>query len=240
MERGQAQPQVRELLTRGRQLFEAGSDDAALAAFEHVLSTNPKYADVHYLVGLVHERNARLPEATAAFERALEINPGYAECAAALGSTYEQTGQFERARAVAESARDRAAAVALPIDATTRGKLANLHAGLGDAYREAGDLRAAIEEYRKALDRSPGFLDIRCRLAAALRESGHGAQALAELRRALRANPAYTDAAVQLGLSYFSLGRTEEAVREWEAVLTHDAAREDAQMYLRMARRKPA
>jgi tetratricopeptide (TPR) repeat protein len=236
-----AHPQVRrELIARGRQLFEAGNDDAALALFEQVLSANPKYADVHYLVGLVHERNARLAEATAAFERALEINPGYAECAAALGSAYEQSGQFDRARAIAESARGRSAAALESIDPTTRGKLANLHAALGDAYREAGDSRAAIDEYRKALDRAPGFLDIRCRYAAALRESGHAAQALAELRRALRANPAYADAAVQLGLTYFTLGRTDEAVREWEAVLARDAAREDAQMYLRMARRKPS
>ena len=29
--------------------------------------------------------------------------------------------------------------------------IANLHAALGDAYQEAGDLRQAIDEYRKAL-----------------------------------------------------------------------------------------
>ena len=68
---------------------------------------------------------------------------------------------------------------------TTRGKLANLHAALGDAYRESGDLRAAIGEYRKALDRCPHFHDVRQKLAVALRENGLPHQAIRELERIL-------------------------------------------------------
>lgn len=239
MTRAPLQPEARAALARGRQLFELGNDDAALGAFERVLGANPGYADVHYLVGLLHERNGRLTEATGSFERALEINPAYAECAVALGSVYEQGGQFERARAIAERAKEQSAPALETLDATTRGKLANLHAALGDAYRESGDLRAAIAEYRKALDRAPAFLDIRCRLGAVLREAGLAAQSIAELRRALRANPAYADAGAQLGLTYFTLGRTEEAIAEWNAVLARDAGREDVRRYLRMTQRKP-
>jgi tetratricopeptide (TPR) repeat protein len=231
-------PEARAALARGRQLFEAADDAGSLAAFERVLAVSPGYADVHYYVGLVHERGGRLDEAQAAFERALEINPGYAECALALGSVYERGGQFERAQAIAERARAAGAPALEALDATTRGKLANLHAALGDAYRESGDLRAAIGEYRRALDRAPGFLDIRCRLGAAYREAGLAAQSVAELRRVLRANPAYADAGVQLGLTYFTLGRTDEAVAEWNTVLARDANREDVRMYLRMTLRK--
>jgi tetratricopeptide (TPR) repeat protein len=232
-------PEARAALMRGRQLFEAGDDAGSLAAFERVLAAGPGYADVHYYVGLVHERGGRLEEARAAFERALEINPAYAECALALGSVYERSGEFERAQAIAERARAAGVPALEALDGTTRGKLANLHAALGDAYRESGDLRAAIGEYRKALDRAPGFLDIRCRLGAVYREVGLGAQSVAELRRALRANPAYSDAGVQLGLTYFTLGRTDEAIAEWNAVLARDASREDVRMYLRMTQRKP-
>ena len=231
-------PESRAALSRGRALLDAGDADGALETFERVLAANPAYADVHYLVGLVHERGGRLPEASAAFERALEINPAYAECALALGSVYERSGQFERAREIAERTKAQSAPALEALDGTTRGKLANLHAALGDAYRESGDLKAAIAEYRKALDRAPGFLDIRCRLGAAYREVGLPAQSLAELRRALRANPNYTDAAVQLGLTLFTLGRTDEATAEWTAVLAADPSREDVQMYLRMTQKR--
>jgi tetratricopeptide (TPR) repeat protein len=231
-------PEARAALSRARQLFDAGDDAGSLVQFERVLAASPGYADVHYYVGLVHERSGRLDEARAAFERALEINPGYAECALALGSVCERSGDFARAQQIAQSARAAGVPSLESLDGTTRGKLANLHAALGDAYRESGDVKAAIGEYRKALDRAPGFLDIRCRLGAAYREAGLAAQSVAELRRALRANPAYTDAAVQLGLTYFTLGRTEEATAEWTAALARDPTREDVRMYLRMTQKR--
>ena len=122
------------------------------------------------------------------------------------------------------------------LDPTTRGKLANLQAGLGDAYREAGEQRQGIEAYRQALDLCPGYHDIRYRLAIALREAGLPHKAVEDLKRVLRARPGYLDAAVQLGLSYYTLGRSQEAVREWQAVLRRDPSREDVRIYLRMVR----
>ena len=64
-------PEVRTALARGRQLLEAGDEAGSLALFERVLASHPEYADVHYTVGLVHERGGRLEEARTAFERAL-------------------------------------------------------------------------------------------------------------------------------------------------------------------------
>jgi len=216
----------REAYLFGRQRFEAGDDPAALSAFHRVLETCPRFADVHYMVGLLHERGGALEEATSHLERALTINPGYAECVVALVSVYEQQGRFDDSRALAERASERFGPGPGPLDATTRGKLANLH--------------AALEAYRKALDRAPAFHDIRYRLARALREAGLPSRALAELRRVLRGNPAYLEAAVQLGLTWYTLGRAEEAVAEWEAVLERDPSRDDARMYLRMVRAQEA
>lgn len=225
----------RESYRLGRQLFESGEDEAALGVLDEVLRSCPRFADVHYMVGMVHERQGRLDEAGASFERALAINPSYAECLLAMVSVSEQRGEFARSRELAARLQ-RSQQTGGPIDATTRGKLANLHAGLGDAYREAGELREAIDAYRKALDRAPRFHDIRQRLGICLREAGLPSQAIAEFRRVLRGNPAYLDASVQLGLTWFSLGRTDRAVSEWTAVLERDPSRDDARMYLRMVR----
>jgi tetratricopeptide (TPR) repeat protein len=234
----------REAYRKGRECFESGDLDAALGHLTLLLETCPRFADVHYLVGLVHDQRGDLELAAASFEEALRINPGYAEAFLALASLYERQGQFERSRALAQ--RLELAASGAPSvepgepDPTTRGKLANLHAALGDAYREVGELPDAIDAYRKALERCPTFHDIRQRLGIALREAGLASQAIQEFRRILRANPSYLDAAVQVGLTCYTLGRCEDAVAEWEKVLERDPSRDDARMYLRMVCRADA
>lgn len=227
----------RRSLQLGVERLNRGDAQGAVDALAQVLAACPAYADVHYLMGLAHERTGDLAAAAASFERALDINPAYAECSAALTSVYERRGLFERSRAVAERAAFRATPALGQMDATTRGKLANLHAALGDAYREAGEPREAVEQYRKALDRAPGFHDIRHRLGVALREAGLPSQAMAEFARVLRGNPGYFESAVQLGLTHFTMGRMKEALHAWQTVLERDPSREDARMYLRMVRR---
>jgi tetratricopeptide (TPR) repeat protein len=216
-----------------RERLAAGEAEDAAASLESLALRYPAYADVQYLLGLSRERRRDLDGAASCLERALELNPAYAEAGLALQSGYEQRGEHERARELAFRLQEATAARG---DPTTRGKLANLHAALGDAYRETGDLREAIDAYRKALDRCPGFHDIRQRLAVTLREAGLPARALAELQRVLRANPTYLDAQVQIGLTLYTLGRPDEARTQWEAALERDPSRDDARMYLRLLR----
>ena len=231
-------PEERERYQLGRQSFDRGDLDGALDHLNRLLETRAGFADVHYMVGLLHERRGDLESSAQSLEHAVRINPGYAEATLALVSVYEQRGEFERSRALAEemaTPRRFASSEGL-VDPTTRGKLANLQAALGDAYREVGELRDAIEAYRKALDRCPDFHDIRHRLGVALRETGLPDQAAQEFRRVLRANPGYLASAVQLGVTYYGLGRTAEAIHEWESVVRQEPAREDARLYLRMVR----
>jgi tetratricopeptide (TPR) repeat protein len=223
----------------GRRRWERGDRDGALRALERFLETRGEFADVHYMVGMLREQGDDLAAAADSLREALRLNPAYAEAMVALASIYERLGEFSRSRALAE----RVAQLALPsagaLDATTRGKLANMEAALADAYRAAGALSDAIDGYRKALDRCPTFHDIRYRLAITLREAGFPDRALAELARVRRANPELLDAAVQTGLTLYSLGRGDEAIAEWRAVLARDRTREDARMYLRMVARTP-
>jgi len=221
----------------GRRRWEQGDRDGALRAFERFLETRREFADVHYMVGTLREQADDLAAAADSLREALRLNPAYAEAMVALASIYERLGEYARSRALAERVALQALPSAGALDATTRGKLANLEAGLADAYREAGELPDAIEAYRKALDRCPTFHDIRYRLGIALREAGFPDRALAEFARVRRANPELLDAAVQTGLTLYTLGRGEEAIAAWREVLERDRAREDARMYLRMVAR---
>ncbi len=216
--------------------FESGDADGALSHFTDLLRTQQGFADVHYRVGVLQERKGDLGAAARSLWQALRLNPSYAEAILALASVYESQGDFDRAREIAERARFAARASAGKLDATTRGKLANMQAQLGDALLEAGEAREAIDCYSRALDRCPEFHDIRLQLGMALRDAGLPDRSAAELRRVLEARPEMLVARVQLGVTLHSLGRAHEAIREWKRVLESDPTRRDALMYLRLVR----
>jgi tetratricopeptide (TPR) repeat protein len=230
----------REILMHGRRAFERGEDAAALESLDRLVAHGVRYADVHYMLGMIRERRGDLDGALAALREATRINPSYVEALLALASLHERRGEFERSREYAERASQLSRPVAGELDPTTRGKLANQQAALADALVEAGERRDAIAQYRGALERCPTFHDIRHRLAITLREAGLPAQAVRELQRILRLQPGMLESQIQLGLTYYSMGRTPDAIREWDAVLQKDPGRDEARMYLRLVRGTPA
>jgi tetratricopeptide (TPR) repeat protein len=230
----------RELYSLGRSLFERSDIEPALEALNTLLKTRSDFADVHYMVGVLLDLRGDLDVAGRSLRRAIQLNPSYAEALLALASVSERSGDFDRSSELAERAAALTRTTAGTLDPVTRGKLANLQAATADAYADAGELREAVEGYRKALDRCPDFHDIRHRLAVVLRELGLPDQALREFRRVLRGNPGLIDAQVQLGLTYYTLGRSEDALERWQAVLKFDPSRDDARMYTRLVTSKNA
>ena len=226
----------REILLRGRRAFERGEDSAALESLTRLTVHGLEYADVYYMLGILNERRDDLDAALENLRSAVRINPSYAEALLALASLFERRGDFDQSQTYAERASQLATATEGDLDATTRGKLANQQAALGDALAQAGENRDAIEEYRRALDRCPTFHDVRHRLGMTLRDAGLPFQAAQEFRRILRVHSGMLDSQIQLGVTYYSMGRTPEAIAEWEAVLERDSSRNEARMYLRLVR----
>ncbi len=224
----------------GRRCHDRGDGDGALRAYRELLATRGDFADVHYRVAILLDERGDLESASHHLERALVLNPGYIEALLALASLSERLGDFDRSRQLAERARERSDPARGTLDPTTRSKLANLQAELGDAYREAGELQEAIAAYRKSLERCPHFHDVRHRLGMTLREAGRPDAALAEFRRVMRGNPSFRAAAVQLGVTLYSIGRAGEAAARWRAVLEDEPGRADAQMYLRLVAAREA
>lgn len=236
-QRGPLSATERRTYELGRRRYAEGDPEGALAAFRKFLATRPTYADVHYMVGTLFERRDELDAAAESWREALRLNPSYIEALLALASLHEREGDFEMSRQLTERAGTVGQAASGRVDPTTRAKLANLEAELADAYRDAGEWRAAIDGYRRSLARCPHFHDVRFRLALALREAGRPDAALSEFLRIRDANPAFLEARVQTGVTLYSLGRTREAVSHWEAVLASDAGHREARMYLRLVPR---
>ena len=225
-------PTDREVLQHGRRAFERGDDAGAERDLTRLVDSGLRFADVHYMLGILHERRGELEAASTSLREALRINPAYVEALVALASICERQGDFDQSQSHAERAGQLSRAGAGELDPTTRGKLTNQQAALADALAETGLRREAIEQYRQALERCPSFHDIRHRLGVTLREAGLPFQALQEFERILAVHPGLVESQIQKGLTCYAMGRIGEAVREWRQVLEGDPTRREARMYL--------
>ena len=220
------------LLVEGKDAFRSADYVRAEALFKQALDNGASsYADVHHTLGIIYHTWGHFPMARASFERALEINPRYTEAALNLAITYNDLGRYAEAQElfarVQPSPEER-------IDKFTRGKIANLHKTVGEAYRSAGCAQEAADEYRKALALCPEFIDIRMELAHTVAEAGDVDSAIHEMEEVVMQRPDYEPALLHLGLFRHRRGDLEGAKRAFSDVLDKHPGHERALMYLRM------
>jgi tetratricopeptide (TPR) repeat protein len=220
------------VLVEGREAYKKGDLTRAETLLSGALKDGASgYADVHHMLGVIYHAWGQFSKARSEFEEALKINPTYTEAALNLSITYNDLGRYAEAREVY--------ARVLPspeerIDSFTRGKIANLHAAVGDAYRAAGLSKEAAVEYRRALGLCPTFIDIRMRLSHALADSGILAEAIEQARLVLLDNPSFTPAYLHLGLLLHRNGDEEGAKKALGDLLEREPGHERATMYLRL------
>lgn len=225
---------IREWISTGRQHFDARQYRLAEEYFRKVVDAQPRYADVFNMLGVIAHAEGRFSSAMEYFEKALSINPRYTEATLNLAVLLNDLGQYERARALYTKLKARKGKQTTQVEPVLRGKLSNLHADIGDIYRSISLHAHAVEEYRKALDLNPTYLDIRTKLAQALRELGRNHDALRELASVLKANPRYAPALIQLGITNYALKKIPEATNAWKKALSIDPENPHASMYLRL------
>ncbi|HTK30075.1 MAG TPA: tetratricopeptide repeat protein [Vicinamibacterales bacterium] len=94
---------ARFYLDRGRRLFEKEDDRQALAELNRALYLSPYEPEAHLLIGRIHLRNGRVPQAVAAFKISL-WSKETAAAHVALGEAFLQSRDAAAARAEAERA----------------------------------------------------------------------------------------------------------------------------------------
>ena len=222
-------------LAQARELYQAGEYEQALPHLEHVLAQHSDYADVQNMLGVVHCEGGRFLLARKSLMAALELNPHYTEAALNLSVVYNELGDYDQARALYEQARGPSTAGGLDsLDAFARGKIANLHRELGDAYVSVHLLDHALREFRKALAVCPTFVDIRTKLANTLRDAGRISEALDEYEGICESAPTFTPARIHYGVTLWQAGRTAQARAQWDHVLELDPSNRSCRVYLKM------
>jgi tetratricopeptide (TPR) repeat protein len=225
---------TKELLARGREHYQRREFDKADVLLRAVIAERDGFADVFDMLGVIAHWRNDLAAAARYFERAVEINPAYTEALLNLAVTYNDQARYDAARQVHAKIRKLGTSGAMQVDPFARGKIANMHADIGQAYADAGILHEAIEEYTKAVRLCPGFADLRTRLGNLYRDAGDLERARYQYQAAKDANPNYAQARILLGVALFSLGDSAAALHEWRDVLALEPDNRSAQMYVRM------
>ena len=232
-------PNIKHHLGLGREHYQAGNHADAKPHLEQVLAAHDDFADVHMMMGVIEFEEGNVESARDRFEKALQINPFYTEAALNLSVCLNEIGEYARAREVYDNARSGQSTGGLDrLDAYARGKIANLHREVGDAYAAVHMVEEAMKEYRKALRVSPTFPDIRVRLANMLRDGGKTDEALDEYQGVVGASPTYVPGYLNYGIALWQAGRVGEARAQWKKALELDPDNRTCAVYLRMTETK--
>lgn len=228
---------VKQLLVLGREHYAKREFEKAEQMLRMVLEEEDRYADVHDMLGVIAHSRGNFLVAERHFERALEINPAYTEAALNLAVTYNDRGKYEKAREVYARIKVGPHGSSQGLDPFARGKIANMHADVGQAYHDAGLVREAIAEYEKATTLCPHFADLQTKLGMLLREINDLPGARTHYEAALQSKPNYVPARLQLGVILLALGEASAAEEHWRQVISLEPENSQARMYLRMLER---
>lgn len=218
----------------GKKLFEEKRYDTSLQYLEMVASEKNNFADVYNMLGFIYYTQSRFEDAIGSFKRALELNPCYTEASLNLSVVYNELGMFEKSREIYSLAKETKKDPESYLDPFVKGKLANMHAGIGTIYKDLGYYSQAADEYRRALELRPEFVDLKAHLGAVYRDMKDFPRAVKELEEAVKINPNYHVSRIQLGLTYYTMGQHERAKTEWLTVLRTQPDNKMAQMYMNL------
>jgi tetratricopeptide (TPR) repeat protein len=191
---------LKQLLVLGREHYERREYDRAERVLRQVLEITDRYPDVFNMLAVICHDHGDFVAAERFFERAVELNPNYTEALLNLAVTYNDLGKYEAARQVYTKIRKNDGAEGV-LDPFARGRIANMHADLAQAYADAGCRAEAIEQLKKGVELCPTFADLQTRLGTLYRDDSNLALARQHYEAARTANPGYVPARVLLGVT---------------------------------------
>lgn len=158
----------------------------ALTSFEHAVQLNPRDSVAQYRLGSEYLRRNQMPVALNHLEAAYNLAPTDQSTLNALQSAYRQAGRSDDALRIKQE-------LAVALRMRDKKSQANLNAlklnNQGAELEHSGDMVAALDKYREALNLAPDHNGIRVNYATALLRLGHWTEGLTELHEALKNDP---------------------------------------------------
>ena len=218
------------MLHRGRDRFQAGRADEAIAIYRQILQRRPDMADAYRVMAFAYWQTGRPAEAIGTLEAALAAGVVQRDLQTRLGVYLAETGNGARAIPLLEALPDddpdvlnalglaygqtnrtvdamRVFRKALDVDATSGLAWQNI----GTLQLQAGDLQAAEASLRKALDIDPTLAGAHTTLGVLLVRTARRADAIDAWKRAVDLEPTEYFALYNLTLELFNQGRQDEA-----------------------------
>src|SRR3954464_10674638 len=137
---------LKQLLLLGREHYQKREFDKAEYLLKQVVQQTDRFADVFDMLGAIAHAHGDFAQAELNFERAVELNPNYTEAQLNLMVTYNDLGKYDSAREIYSQIRHRGSGGPAKADPFAKGKIANMHAEISQAYLDAGMTPEAVQE----------------------------------------------------------------------------------------------
>ena len=191
-------------LKRAFDLHNAGRHAEAEAVCRALAKTNPRDAQLLFLLGMILHRMGRDEEAVKLLIEAVEADPRSSRAFNGLGCAYQALKDHPRA----------AAGFARAIELEP--KSADLRYSLGNVRYNMGEIELAADCYRAAVELNPQDVASWCNLGKCLQELNRVDESISVYDRALAANPDELLALYGRAISCLMAGRLREGYRDYE------------------------
>ena len=161
---------------------EIGSINLAIDNFQRAVNLKPDYAEAHYNLGVVLQKNGEDEEAYKSYEKAIAIKHAYPQA-------HNNIGMINlKKRNLNEAVKSFEWAVAY------NPNYVEAHNNLGATFQELMQFQKAMYQYEKALSINPKFAQALNNLGASLEIFGQREKAFENYNKAIQENPRYYEA----------------------------------------------
>jgi spermidine synthase len=212
--------QARDELQSGYLHMQEHDGTAAIESLTRALASNPRDATAADLLQKIYVEMGERFEQIADQEKAQEA---YAKASKVLSDFTSDDPellkhQYELNRAYA-GIQHRLRRMSLVVANEEDEDSPESHNNLGTTYERLDQLDAAMEEYQKALEMKPDYVDARVNYANVCLRLGRPEEAIDNYRQALQLEPNYEMTHYNLGVAFYQQMKWEEAANAWRRAL---------------------
>lgn len=167
--------------------FERGQTSQALDSAHEAVKRDPKSAEAHYFLGVIHASQSEFPQAVTELKEALVCDPHYTDAHNSLGVAYVELKDYDKAM------KEFQASLA---DRTYRTP-EKVHLNMGNMYVSQGVMSEAVRSFQRALEINPKYLLAYLGLGDAYKRMGKSDLAAQQFRKVLEIAPADSQEALR-------------------------------------------